>query len=191
MICHTLLSILQSTPYQTRQASRLCRDQIWLFIVVFLINERLIVCPSMQDQALQCIHRDVSTRVLLVFVRQRGRKITCRYLQYLSFLLLMCFGALGVFGALSLVYPSRLKSPIPLRSPIITSPYPCSRLHAITMRFWCLFYFTFFSLSFVLLLSFLFKVFFYFVGGIYSWVVKPVIQCLFLPIKRVMCVNST
>lgn len=102
-----------------------------------------------------------------------------------------CFGALGVFGALSLVYPSRLKSPIPLRSPIITSPYPCSRLHAITMRFWCLFYFTFFSLSFVLLLSFLFKVFFYFVGGIYSWVVKPVIQYLFLPIKRVMCVNST
>ena len=97
MICHTLLTILQSTPYQTRQASRLCRDQIWLFIVVFLINERLIVCPSMQDQALQCIHRDVSTRVLLVFVRQRGRKITCRLLQYLSFLLLVCFGALGVF----------------------------------------------------------------------------------------------
>lgn len=156
MICHTLLTILQSTPYQTRQASRLCRDQIWLFIVVFLINERLIVCPSMQDQALQCIHRDVSTRVLLVFVRQRGRKITCCCLQFLSFLLLVCFGALGVFGALSLVY---LKSPIPLRSPIITSPYPCSRLHAITMRFWCLFYFTFFSLSFVLLLSFLFQVF--------------------------------
>ena len=90
-----------------------------------------------------------------------------------------CFGALGVFGALSLVYPSRLKSPIPLRSPIITSPYPCSRLHAMTMRFWYLFYFTFFSISFVLLLSFLFKVFFYFVGGIYSWVVKPVIQYLF------------
>lgn len=97
MICHTLLTILQSTLYQTRQASRLCHKKIWLFIVVLLINERLIVCPSMWDQALQFIHCDVSTRVLLVFVRQRGRKITCRYLQYLSFLLSVCFGALDAF----------------------------------------------------------------------------------------------
>ena len=111
MICHTLLTILRSTPYQTRQASRLCHNQIWLFIVVFLINERLIVCPSMQDQALLCIHRDVSTHVLLVFVRQRGRKITDVSLfiafQFLAIGVfwrawcvlarLMRFGALGVF----------------------------------------------------------------------------------------------
>ena len=102
-----------------------------------------------------------------------------------------CFGALDVFGALSLVYLSRLKSPIPLRSPIITSPYPCSRLHAITMRFWCLFYFTFFPLALFYCCTFVLGVFCYFVGGIYSWVVKPVIQYLFFPIKRVMCVNST
>ena len=83
----------------------------------------------------------------------------------MCFACLVCFGALDAFwragcvlarlvcfGALSFVYflpVSRLKTLIPLRSPIITSPYPCFRPHATTMRFWCPFCFAFLSLSYV------------------------------------------
>ena len=53
--------------------------KMWiLFIVVSDRNERLFVCLTIES--LWDIDRDVSTAILLVFIRRWGRLLTCSYL---------------------------------------------------------------------------------------------------------------